>query len=497
MLVIVLLLGIGFRVYKMHCTGIIADEARTYRNFCQDLQTAVTNFKSTNNHILNSVFIVLTRAVLGKYEHFIRIPTLLFGALFCIAVTYIIHKTICSSVLKIVLLLFILLNWFLVDLTYLARGYSIALGATFTGIAVLINLSSRAAEHVKVNWLVVIFLIVMNFLAFGSMLSSFSIVVCINIAYLILAIFISMRLGRKALIHAIIRVIVIVLGSVLSLYLLYHQVYSKIMEISEAWQVEPFLDYMKKVLWHPLVYIDISWIKYNKLFYNASLALLVVCVVICLSAFFLRLKTRKKRFPSLTSPALVILLLSGAVLLLMFIQSVVFGRSLGMPRNGVFLLTLALISSGILMDRAANALARIKLLSFLLSSASVVSLAIMCFFNLPSPRAVDVRPYDWGKQSLVGPLVRMLRQIDPDKIWEVKLGPHFGPLHSPMQYYREFGYNAKQIGAKEWDVFICPEHSPNSRFVYFGNEYFGDHHCRIVVNTSSFRNKHVFYQMHY
>ncbi len=170
-LVIVMFLGIGVRVYKMHCTGIVADEAWTYRDFCKDLQAAVTNFKSTNNHVLNSILIVLTRKVLGEYEHFIRMPALLFGGLFCIAVANIIQKTITSSVLKIVLLLLILMNWFIVDLTYLARGYAIALGATFAGIAVLINLLSRTAEDAKVNWLVVILLIAMNFLALGSMLS--------------------------------------------------------------------------------------------------------------------------------------------------------------------------------------------------------------------------------------------------------------------------------------------------------------------------------------
>lgn len=498
-LVIVMFLGIGFRVYKMHCTGIVADEARTYRDFCTDLQTAVTNFKSTNNHVLNSILIILTRKVLGNYEHFIRIPALLFGGLFCIAVANIIQKTISSSVLKIVLLLLILMNWFIVDLTYLARGYAIALGAAFVGIAVLINLLSRDAEDAKVNWLVVIFLVAMNFFAFGSMLSSLSMVLSINLAYLVLIILGSMKLGRKALIHAIIRVIVIVSGSALSLCLLYHRVYSQIIRRSKSkeFEVEPFHEYLKKMLWEPLIYIDKFWMKYTKLVYNVSLVLLVVCAMICLLAFFSRLKASKKRSPSLASPAIVILLLSGCVLLFMFIQTVVFGMSLGLPRNGVFLLPLVLIGSGILMDRAANALLRIKILPFILRSVCIVLLAILFFLNLPSPRAVDVRPYDWGKQSSVGPLVRMLRQIDPDKDWKIKLtSPYLAALEGPLKYYAKFGYNVERV-TKDFDVLVLPEHPPDGRFVYFENEFFEDHHCRITVNPSSFSNKHVFYQMHY
>jgi len=499
LLVIAMFLGIGFRVYKMHCTGIIADEAWTYRDFCTDVRTAVTKFSSTNNHVLNSILIVLTRKVLGNYEHFIRIPALLFGVLFCIAVTSIIHKTITSSVLKIVVLLFVLMNWFIVDLTYLARGYAIALGATFAGIAVLINLSSRTAENAKVNRLVVILFIAMNFFALGSMLSSLSIVLSINIAYLVLIILGSVKMGKKALIHGIIRVVLIISGSTASLYLLYYRVYSRILAHSKSkrFVVEPFGGYLKKVLWEPLIYFDRFWMKYNKLAYNVSLVLLVVCAVICLLAFFFRPKTGKGRFVSLTSPAVVIVLVTLGVLLFMFIQTVVFGMSLGLPRNGVFLLPLVLISSGILMDRAANFLGRIKILAFPVRSACIALLAILCFLNLPSPRAVNVRPYDWGKQSLVGPLVRMLRQIDPDKEWKIKLtSPYLAALEKPLKYYAKFGYKVERV-TKDYDVLVLPEHPFDKRVVYFENEFFQDHHCSVVVNPASFKEKTVFYQMHY
>ncbi|MCH9021959.1 MAG: hypothetical protein IID32_04270 [Planctomycetes bacterium] len=496
LLVIVMFLGIGFRVYKMHHTGIVADEHWTYRDFTKDIHTAVTNYKSTNNHVLNSVLIVLTRKVLGGYEHFIRIPALLFGILFCVAATCIVHSTIRSSVLKIVLLLLILMNWFIVDLTILARGYAIALGVTYAGIALLIKWSPETAEHKKINWLIVLSLIAMNYFAFGSMLSSLSILLAINAAFFALIIYKSAKRGRKTLKHAMIRVMTILLGSMILLHLLYHQVYAQVMRLGKSFKDEPFHEYLNKILWEPLIYIDASWIDFNKRVLAASLVLLVVCAVICLWAFFFRSKTGKYYSPSFTSPATRILLLTGAVLLFMFLQQAVFGMSLGMPRNGVFLLPLVLISSGILMDRTALALSRIPLIPVLLRFTSVTFLGILFLLNWPSPRAVNVRPYDWGKQSSIGPLTRMLHRIDPDKIWKVKLNPSLVALKRPLLYYEDFGYHAKRSKG-EYDVLVTLEHSPDSRFVYLEYEYFKDHHCCMIINSSSFNNKPIFFQMHH
>jgi hypothetical protein len=497
-LIIVLFLGIGFRVYKAHYTGIVYDEVWTYEDYCKDLHTAVTFYESTNNHILNSIFIILTEKVLGGYEHFLRIPALLFGALFCGAITYIVHKTIRSPVMKIVILLLILLNWFIFDLTYLARGYAIALGVTFTGIAVLMHLSSRTSERTPVKWWGVILLIAMNFLAFGSMLSSLGILLSVNLAFVLLMILGSMKQGKKALINVITRVLAIVSGSVLSLYLLYQHVISSIMNLSEPFKTAPFLVYMKNVLYWPLHYSDLSNINFNITVYNASVILLIVCAVISLFTFFYRWKEKKGSYQSLTSPSSLILLLSAAVLLIMFAQNVIFGMSLGMPRNNVFLLPLVLISAGIIMDRAAYSLDRIKILSFLLRSVCAVLLALLCYLNLPSPRAVNVRPYDWGEQSAIGPLVRMLQKIDPDETWEIKLiKPHMESSSRSIRYYQKYGYNIKCVWDGAYDVAVYPEHTTESRTLYFENDLFADHRCCIVANAPSFRNKRAFYQVHH
>ena len=186
-------------------------------------------------------------------------------------------------------------------------------------------------------------------------------------------------------------------------------------------------------------------------------------------------------------PGVVVVLLTAGVAGLMFVQRVVFGTSLGMPRNGVFLLVLVLISVGILMDGAANSLVRVKIVSYLLRVVCVVSVGVLCFLNLPSHRAVDVRPLDWGEQSSIGPLARRLRQIDPEKTWKIKLAkPHMESCFRPIRYYRGFGHKIRLVKGDVYDVWVTPEHKANSNVYYFENERFADHHCMMVLSREGF-----------
>ena len=381
-------------------------------------------------------------------------------------------------------------------MTYLGRGYAIALGATFTGIAVLIYFLSKAANRLSVNYWAVVVLIAMNFLAIGSMLSSLNIVLSINIAYAMVMVLGSMKLGKKALVKAIGGVIVIALGTTVSLYLLFRDVYSDIAKLSKiAINMNSFFEYIKQVLWEPLIYFNRSRIQFNMLTYKTALIILAVCAIICLFVFFRRFETWIWRCLSLYSPAVLILMLSAAVLFFMFAQRVIFRMSLGMPRNGVFLLPLVLISSGILMDRASNALSKVKSFPLLLRSACVASLGVLCFLNFPSHRAVDVRPLDWGEQSCIGPLVRRLKRIDPDYTWKIKLKiPHTQSCNRPIRHYKRFGYKIKLVKGNDYDLWVYPEISPDSRVVLFEKKRFADHHCCIIVNTAALSKKPVLYK---
>jgi hypothetical protein len=138
LLVAALIAGVVLRVYKAGYTGMIFDEIWTVEDFCENFRVAVTKYH-TNNHILNSIFIVLAEKVFGSYEHYPRIPAVLFGIVFCAALMDVVRQVLRSGALKVVVYLLILLNWFVFDLTYLARGYAISLGVTFTGMALLLR----------------------------------------------------------------------------------------------------------------------------------------------------------------------------------------------------------------------------------------------------------------------------------------------------------------------------------------------------------------------
>jgi hypothetical protein len=492
----VLLFAIGFRIYKMHNTGIIFDEVWTYEDFCTNLHTAITNYSNTNNHVLNSVFIVLAQKLLGGYEHFLRVPATLFGILFCCAIALILYKTLQSRFLKIAALLLILQNWFVLDLTYLARGYAIAMGATFASIAVLLYLGENQPIHTTYRWCVVIFLIIMNFLAMGSMLSSLPIVLSINLVYGLWIIIDSVRQGRKAVAESLIRLCTIAVGSILSLLLLYYSAFSGIRKQSKVFEAtDSFGVYLGKVLWEPLIFLDFGRIRFNMLAYKITALAVAVCAIVYIVQWIIQIKSKQPNRLLLSDPAVQILFLFATVFFLMWIQRVIFDVSLGMPRNGVFLTVLMLLGAVVVMDRAVTAFSRVKIVSYGLCFICSVLMAIMTFLNWSSCNAVYVHPYAWAIQSSVGPLVRQLRQIDPDKTWKIKLTKDTENCFRPLRYYKQFGYHAEVAQGEDYDVYILPKMNLSSRLVCLDYERFTEHHCCVVVNPASFQDKRVFYEI--
>jgi hypothetical protein len=493
----VLLFAIGFRIYKAHDTGILYDEVWTYEEFATDLHTALTNYDSTNNHILNSVFIVLTQKLFGGYEHYLRIPAVLFGILFCCAVAAILYQTVQSRLLRAVALLLILMNWFVSDLTYLGRGYAIALGTTFAGIAMLLYLHSDKGKPASRRWWVAVFLIGMNFLAVGSMLSSLSIVASINLIYGAWLIMDSARQSKKAVVESLVRLGAIAGGSILALFWLYYPVLSKIREQSKAFKVEPFWAYLGRVLWEPLIFLDFSRIQFNMLIYRVSVIMAVVSVVIWMVRYVIRRGTKMPDVSPLSAAAGRVVLLFVATMALMWMQSVVFGVSLGEPRNGVFLSVLMMLSVVVAMDQAIGTFLRVKIISRGLCLTCGVLMAVIIFLNWPSYHAVHVHPHGWAIQSAVGPLVRQLRQIDPDQTWRIKLTKDSTDnCFRPIRYYKQFGYHIELVEGDQYDVLILPKMKLDSQFICLDPKRFTEHHCCVVVNTASFQNKRVFYEMH-
>ena len=488
---------IGLRVYKAHTTGILHDEYWTTRDFCENIQSPMTIYTSTNNHVLNSLSIVLMRKIAGRYDHFIRIHTVLWSALFCISACWIIRNTIRSFPLQILTLLVLLLNWFVFDLSYLARGYAMGLGIVFFTIAVYIHCLTKDLREKCHGWPVTILFIVMNFIAMGSMLSCLSIIVSLNACYVILLLMPSKDETKGSLKKRFAQVFTLFTGSGLSLFLLYYRILSDVRKFSEKFKSEPFFQYMKKIAWDPFVKLNAMHPERNITnghIYTATLIFLGICVLVWLILFANQLKSNRKITLTRLSPSIFIIVLTGSVFLTKIIQYKLLGMSLGMPRNSVFWVVLLILSSGTIIDYVLGSLAKIKPAYYLVQCLCIGILLVFLSVNLPSLHAVDIRPYDWGKQSSIGPLVRTLQEIDPEEDWNIKLDPYADCLNGPIRYYRNFGYKVNRTNNENFDILIVREHTAKERTLYMDYDYFLDFHCSILVNPTAFKNKLVVYQ---
>ena len=482
----VLLFAAVFRIYKAHCSGIIHDEAWTYTDFAQNVHQALTFYNTTNNHLLNSVLIVLTGKVFGSYEHFIRIPAVLFGLLFCAAMTYIVNKTIRTPVLKIVVLALILMNWFILDLTFLARGYAIALGAVFTGIAILVHLLTKPPCQRVGNWRLVLALTAINFIAFGAMLSSLAIVISLNLAFAVITLAAAIPWNRTVLIRTLIRLAVIALASAGSVLLLYLRVLPDVRRYADQFPVEPFRVYLDKILHQPFIYDNVARRASSEHVYTIALIVLAVCSALYLGLFIYRLKTRSARLFALT-PARLIAFLAATILVLMYLQSNVLHMSLGMPRNGVFLLPLVLLTAGIILERASHVFAFARFLPPIHRLACAAVLASLCLLNVPTTQAVVVRPFEWRKQSAIGPLCRTLRQTDPERHWKILLLRYSDCLQRSIDYYNRVGFHVQRTyRLDDWDLCIVPPNHLDPRAAYIDVYSYTDHRILIMVNPASF-----------
>ncbi len=493
---LILCVLIGLRAYKAHTTGILHDEYWTTRDFCDNIQSPMTIYTSTNNHVLNSLSIVFMRKIAGHYDHFIRIHTVLWSALFCLSAGWIIRNTLRSFPLQILTLLAVLLNWFVFDLSYLARGYAMGLGMVFFTIAVYVHYLTKGPREKCHGWPVTILFIVMNFIAMGAMLSCLSIIASLNMCYVILLLMPSTAGDKGTFKKRIAQAGTLIAGSGGSLFLLYCRILPEVRKFSEKFKSEPFFQYMKKILWDPFVKLNAMHPDQNAMnghIYTATLIFLGICAVVCLILFVRTFKSNRKT-PFRLSPSSFILVLTGGVFLTKIIQYQLLGMSLGMPRNSVFWIALLILSSGIIIDHALGSLAKIKPAYYLMQCLCIGIVSVFLYVNRPSLRAVDIRPYDWGKQSAIGPLVRTLKKIDSEETWNVKLDPYADCLSGPISYYRKFGYQVKRVNHDNFHLLVVREHPAKIRTLYLDYDYFLDFHCSMLVNPSAFNDKPVVYQ---
>ncbi|MDD4872883.1 MAG: glycosyltransferase family 39 protein [Kiritimatiellae bacterium] len=132
---------IGISVCLMTYTGIRAyrlpfvhDEGVTYLLFLLNGASSLMDCYSANNHFLNTILMYCSSKLFGNSELALRLPNVLFHAVFMLAVFLFIRRRFSNPVLFISAFLVLNMNPFVLDFFSLARGYGIAMALMMLGI---------------------------------------------------------------------------------------------------------------------------------------------------------------------------------------------------------------------------------------------------------------------------------------------------------------------------------------------------------------------------
>jgi hypothetical protein len=483
---VVLLSCVGLRIYKADRAGISYDESLTFQRYGGSVEAALTMFdprnaSSTNNHVLNSIFIHYARKCFGSYEHFIRIPSLTAGIIFSLAMAYIIYKTIQLRSIRIVSLAMILLVPFVFDYSYLARGYSLALAGIFAEIAFVLWL----LEH-KINFrwwpIVAVVISAMNFLAFGSMLSSMITLAGFNLTFILIYSPRIFRDARSRLKAVILNLVSISLLTCVSIFFLYRAIYKNILgswaviKINRGWKGWPSLvNYLHNLLVRK-VFGGTDGL--GAIIFWAAIGLLVVGILFGIYKFRRTIKAGAwGEYVKLESGASFVLFITGVVLILLFVYSVILNRSPGLPRrprSQIFLIPLVLSSSVIILDRLACGVGN-KTMGRIVRCAVVMIVVLVTLRNLPSP-------YRMGGQTLSGPVLRKLKTVDSAKTWNIAFSEKMKLSYMGFVYYNQFDYKFNIVRGGKYDVLICRAEERPKGAVSLNLAPFDDSISYVVIN---------------
>ena len=459
---LVLLFSLVLKIYKAHYIGITYDEAMTFMHYCPDVHTALTNFNSTNNHVLNSVFICWAHKFFGSYEHFIRIPSLMAGIIFSLALAYVVYKLISSPALKVVTLALVSLVPFIFDYSFLARGYAFGLAAITSQIAFVLWLLKRKISY-RYWYGPVLVISLLNFISFGAMMSSVITLAAFNLTFIFFGVprIFSDAPGKKY--PLILTGSMIFFLSAAASFLLHKGIYKNIfnndvfLEISSTWQGwSSFVELLKGLL---VVEIFSTGSRGGNILLGAALILLSISGCFHLDKFRRAIKAGNWRtYLSNADRESFLLVVTGLTAVFMFIYGVALHKSLGLVRNNIFMVPLLLISGAITLDRFAGGLKN-KVLSH---AVCFIVFGIFAGVVLHNPPSL----YHNGSigTSISGPLLRKLKAVDPDKIWMLAFSKEKNLAYMAFTYYRQFGYHFKQAREQEQpDVVICTIDEMSSR----------------------------------
>ncbi|MCP4711197.1 MAG: hypothetical protein GY869_21465 [Planctomycetes bacterium] len=553
-LILLLTATITLKIFKSDYAGITYDESMSSYYFGADVDkalnpTTISNkvVPITNNHVLNSIFMNIAGKLFPWYEHYIRIPSLAAGIIFSCALAYIVHRLICFRWLRLVLFTWISLVPFVFDYSYMARGYAFALLAIFGQFA-LVLWWLKHKIHFRFWLLPVLSISLLNFLAFGAMLSSLFYLAAFNMVFVLffswkifdespkpkwnspILMTISFLLG--ALLITIVSLLIyeeifpalyliliilfflhaksifphppkhkitsillmglsILLISSLSSLLLYRGTYEFLAgdvgfkDISSRWSGWPsFISLLYKIL------IDNVFAPRDltgKIILAAVAAAALLSVGLHIFRFIKRGKQTTIRKYLQQDPSVTLFILTTLVsLTLLFVYSVIIKRSIGLDRNNLFLIPLVLLCLGIIIDRSINALKK-KTPRYLTGIITTILLLAVLVHYPPSTHYIS-------PASISGPLLRQLKAIDPDRTWDLGFSQQARLFPMAFSYYRylDLGYKFTtpgEVANPNYEIRICrlPERRPEYYCLDYDN--FIRVGCIVEINPNLFPNQ--------
>lgn len=166
MLGLILLLGLGIRVAHLF-QPMRYDEAYTYTHFASTpLYLTVSNYSSTNNHILNTLLMQLSSAFFGTHPWVLRLPALVAGWLL-VPATYVVTRMFFNTRAALLASALVASSSFLILFSTNARGYSLM---TLFFLLVLILAPYCLRARTAAPWVLFSILSALGFYALPTML---------------------------------------------------------------------------------------------------------------------------------------------------------------------------------------------------------------------------------------------------------------------------------------------------------------------------------------
>ncbi len=85
---------------------------------------------------------------------------------------------------------------------------------------------------------------------------------------------------------------------------------------------------------------------------------------------------------------------------------------------------------------------------------------------------------------MVGPLLRRLKAIDPEWVWNVALSRRTRFNWQSFEYYNNFGYKSRTRGRKPFDIAIWHKSEDPGRGLYLDREYLGKFNCVVQIDRA-------------